>query len=152
MEGYLVTFFTQHNREHGGMPVATWIIEEAKKLGVRGATLFSGKEGFGHDGRFHSDNYFDLEDPPVQVAMAPDLRGVRQALGPFRRKRVARVLHQIADRVRLHLGVLRSRPFRLFPLVVDFTRHHPELPQHQVPGAPQWCALPDRRIILPNRL
>ncbi len=70
MEGYLVTFFTQHNREHGGMPVATWIIEEAKKLGVRGATLFSGKEGFGHDGRFHSDNYFDLEDPPVQVAMA----------------------------------------------------------------------------------
>lgn len=70
MEGYLVTFFTQQNREHEGTPVANWIVEEAKKLGVRGATLFSGKEGFGHDGRFHSDNYFDLEDPPVQVAMA----------------------------------------------------------------------------------
>ncbi len=70
MEGYLVTFFTQQNRAHEDVPVARWIIEEAKKLGIRGATLFSGKEGFGHDGRFHSDNYFDLEDPPVQVAMA----------------------------------------------------------------------------------
>lgn len=70
MEGYFVTFFTQQNREHDGTPLASWIVEEAKRLGVRGATLFSGKEGFGHDGRFHSESLFDLEDPPVQVGMA----------------------------------------------------------------------------------
>jgi PII-like signaling protein len=70
MEGYFVTFFTQQNRKHDGIPLANWIIEEAKKQGVGGATLFSGKEGFGHDGRFHSKNYFDLQDPPLQVAMA----------------------------------------------------------------------------------
>jgi PII-like signaling protein len=70
MQGYFVTFFTQQSREHNGMPVASWIVEEARRLGVRGATLFSGSEGFGHDGRFHSDNFFDLEDPPVQVALA----------------------------------------------------------------------------------
>ncbi|WP_027721593.1 DUF190 domain-containing protein [Maridesulfovibrio zosterae] len=70
MEGYLVTFFTQQNREHEGVSVANWLIDKAQKLGVSGATLFSGKEGFGHDGRFHSDGYFDLQDPPLQVAMA----------------------------------------------------------------------------------
>jgi PII-like signaling protein len=70
MEGYLVTFFTQENREHNKMSLASWIIEEAKQLGVRGATLISGQEGFGHDGRFHSANYFDLEDRPQQVVLA----------------------------------------------------------------------------------
>ncbi len=70
MQGYLVTFFTQRNREVDGIPIASWIVEKAKKLSVRGATLFSGKEGFGHDGRFHSENYFDNEDAPMQVAMA----------------------------------------------------------------------------------
>ena len=52
------------------MSLASWIIEEAKNLGVRGATLFSGQEGFGHDGRFHSGNYFDLADRPQQVVLA----------------------------------------------------------------------------------
>lgn len=70
MKGYLVTFYTQQNRTVDGASVAQVILDEARDLGVRGATLFSGKEGFGHDGRFHSDNYFDLEDPPVQVSMA----------------------------------------------------------------------------------
>ena len=32
------------------------------KIGARGATLTSGKEGFGHDGQYHSESIFDLED------------------------------------------------------------------------------------------
>lgn len=70
MKGYFITFFTQQNRQYQGISLARWIVEEARKLGVRGATLFSGKEGFGHDGRFHSDSYFDYQDSPLQVAMA----------------------------------------------------------------------------------
>lgn len=70
MEGYVVTFFTQEIREHNKTSLANWIIEEAKKLGVRGATLLSGQEGFGDDGRFHSACYFDLEDRPQQVVLA----------------------------------------------------------------------------------
>lgn len=70
MQGYLVTFFTQQNRTHNGTQLARWLVDQAQQLGISGATLFSGKAGFGHDGRFHSENYFDLEDPPLQVAMA----------------------------------------------------------------------------------
>ena len=69
MDGYIVTLFTQQNREHDGVSVASWIVETAKQLGFRGATLLSGQEGFGHDGRFHSQGLFDLEDPPLQVVL-----------------------------------------------------------------------------------
>lgn len=69
MDGYIVTFFTQQKREQDGVSVASWIVETAKQLGIRGATLLSGQEGFGHDGRFHSESIFDLEDPPMQVVL-----------------------------------------------------------------------------------
>jgi PII-like signaling protein len=70
MDGYLVTFFTQQSRTHDGAPLTDWILEQAQALGVRGATVFPGREGFGHDGRFHSDSLFDMEDTPLQVVMA----------------------------------------------------------------------------------
>ncbi|WP_419787361.1 DUF190 domain-containing protein [Pseudodesulfovibrio sp.] len=70
MKGYLVIFFTQRSRTHEGIPVSRWIIEAAKELGARGATLLTGSEGLGHDGRLHMDNYFDLEDAPEQITMA----------------------------------------------------------------------------------
>ncbi len=70
MEGYLVTFFTQQNRQYQGISLAKWIVEEARKFGVCGATILSGTEGFGHDGRFHSDNYFDDANSPLKVNIA----------------------------------------------------------------------------------
>ena len=69
-DGYLITFFTQQSREHNGMPLAHWIVEEAKQLGASGATLSAAKEGFGHDGRLHSEGFFNLEDPPQKIVMA----------------------------------------------------------------------------------
>lgn len=69
MTGYILTFFTQQNREHNGQPVAAWIVATARQLGIRGATLLSGMEGFGHDGQFHSDNFFDFADRPQQVVL-----------------------------------------------------------------------------------
>lgn len=88
MKGYFVVFFTQQNRKHEGVPVANWILDEAKRLGVRGATLFSGKEGFGHDGRFHTDNYFDLEDAPVQVALALSSEECSELMGCIEDKKL----------------------------------------------------------------
>lgn len=70
MEGYLVTFFTQRNRRYQEKSLAEWIVEKAMALGVRGATLVSGQEGFGQDGRFRSGNFFDYEDSPLQVTLA----------------------------------------------------------------------------------
>ncbi len=74
MQGYLITFYTQQDREHEGRPLAQWILDQARKLGVRGATLLTAKAGFGHDGRFHSESFFDLSDNPtlIQMALTPE--------------------------------------------------------------------------------
>ena len=69
MQGYLITFFTQQGRRHQGKPLGEWLIQLAKELGLRGATLASAAEGFGHSGRMHSARFFDLADQPIEVQM-----------------------------------------------------------------------------------
>lgn len=70
MKGHQLTFFTQQDRRYAGKPVAEWLLETARELGVRGATAFVGSEGFGHSRRFHSAHFFELADQPVEVTMA----------------------------------------------------------------------------------
>lgn len=49
MQGFKLTFFTQQDRSVHGQSVAVWLIEQAKNIGIRGATLTAATEGFGHD-------------------------------------------------------------------------------------------------------
>ncbi|MBB3103426.1 DUF190 domain-containing protein [Azomonas macrocytogenes] len=70
MQGYLVIFFTQQNRQHHGHMLGDWLIKLAKELGLRGATLSAGIEGFGHIGKLHSACFFELADQPIEVRLA----------------------------------------------------------------------------------
>lgn len=70
MQGYQLTFFTQQDRRHGHTPLAEWLLKEALKLGVGGATLTAAAEGFGHHRKIHSAHLIDLADQPVEVTMA----------------------------------------------------------------------------------
>ena len=70
MNGYQVTFFTEQNQRHKGKPVGEWLIQLARELGLRGATLLPAEEGFGHRGRLHSAHFFELADQPLEVVMA----------------------------------------------------------------------------------
>jgi uncharacterized protein len=72
MQGYLITFFTQQDRMHQGVPLAQWLFDQASQLGLEGVTLNAGIAGMGHDGRRHAINLFDLSDQPVQVSMVLD--------------------------------------------------------------------------------
>ncbi|MBE7375608.1 DUF190 domain-containing protein [Pseudomonas lopnurensis] len=69
MNGYQITFFTQQDRVIGNLPAGQWLVEEARRLGLRGATLSGAVEGLGHDGIIHAINLFDLSDQPVQVTL-----------------------------------------------------------------------------------
>lgn len=53
MQGFQLTFFTQQNRRHGSLPLSEWLIQEARKLGIAGATLIDAAEGFGHERKLH---------------------------------------------------------------------------------------------------
>lgn len=70
MNGYQITFFTQQDKRHHGKPLADWLVHLAQEMGLRGATLIAGSEGFGHHGRIHSAHFFELADQPVEVLVA----------------------------------------------------------------------------------
>jgi PII-like signaling protein len=70
MQGYQLTFFTQQDRTHHTIPLAHWLLEEARNIGISGATLITAAEGFGHERKIHSAHFFDLADQPVEVTMA----------------------------------------------------------------------------------
>ncbi len=70
MNGYQITFFTQQDRRHGSQPLGHWLLEESRRMGIRGATLVAGIEGFGHDRKIRSTHFFELTDQPVEVTMA----------------------------------------------------------------------------------
>ena len=70
MKGFLVIFFTQQNRRYQGKMLGDWIVDLAKEMGLRGATLSTSIEGFGHTGQLHSSHFFELADQPTEIRMA----------------------------------------------------------------------------------
>lgn len=70
MKGFLVIFFTQQNRRHHGKMLGDWLIDLAKEMGLHGATLATGIEGFGHSGKLHSAHFFEMADQPAEIRLA----------------------------------------------------------------------------------
>ena len=70
MHGFQLTFFTQQDRSHHGHSLAQWLLEEARNIGISGATLIPGSEGFGHDRKIRSAHFFELADQPIELTMA----------------------------------------------------------------------------------
>lgn len=70
MQGYQLTFYTRQDQRHRGQSLAHWLLEEARAIGIRGATMIAATEGFGHDRRMHSVFFIELGDQPVEVVMA----------------------------------------------------------------------------------
>jgi len=70
MQAYQLEFFTEHDKRHGHQALYQWLLDTARGLGIRGATVFTGTMGFGRHGRMHSAHFFELADQPVVVTMA----------------------------------------------------------------------------------
>lgn len=70
MQGFQLTFFTQQDRRHNGKPLGEWLLAEAHRLGISGATMLTGSEGYGHGGKIHSAHFFELADQPVELTLA----------------------------------------------------------------------------------
>lgn len=69
MQGYQLSFFTQQDHSHDGLPLAEWIVQQARRMDIRGATLFAASEGYGRHRRLHSVHFFDLADQPEEVTL-----------------------------------------------------------------------------------
>jgi PII-like signaling protein len=70
MNGYQITFFTHQDKRHKGKQIGEWLVHLAQELGLGGATLLAGGEGFGHHRRIHSAHFFEMADQPLEVLVA----------------------------------------------------------------------------------
>jgi uncharacterized protein len=69
VNGYQISFFTVQGHRHKGKPIGDWLVHVAKEMGLSGATLIAGAEGFGHHRRMHSVHFIELTDQPLEVVM-----------------------------------------------------------------------------------
>jgi len=68
MQGIYLRFYIHENRNHNHTLVYEWLLEEAKKLGIHGASVFRAIAGYGRHGVLHEDHFFELAgDLPVEV-------------------------------------------------------------------------------------
>lgn len=70
MNGYQLTFYTEHNQKHGHRTVCDWLLHEVRRLGIGGATVINCAEGVGHAGSRHAAHLLKLADQPVQIILA----------------------------------------------------------------------------------
>jgi len=67
-QGKLLRIFIGESDRHGGMALFEWIVREARKQGLAGATVLRGLEGFGARSRLHTAKILRLSsDLPVVI-------------------------------------------------------------------------------------
>ena len=67
-DGQLLRIFIGESDRWGGIPLYDAIVQEARKRGLAGATVFRGFEGFGAHSRIHTTRILRLsEDLPIVV-------------------------------------------------------------------------------------
>ena len=69
MRGYEITFFTREDCFHGSTQMSDWLMLSALNLGLRGATVVTGSEGYGHKHHIHSARFFELADNPQEIVI-----------------------------------------------------------------------------------
>jgi PII-like signaling protein len=74
-QGCLLRIFIGESDKHDGKPLYEWIVRQARKSGLAGATVTRGIEGFGRASRIHTAKILRLsEDLPiiVEIVDAPE--------------------------------------------------------------------------------
>jgi PII-like signaling protein len=79
--GKLLRIFIGESDRHGIQPLYTAIVEKARKVGIAGATVFKGIEGFGGHSIVHAARVFDLSsDLPILIEIVDTEARIRAFL------------------------------------------------------------------------
>lgn len=80
-EGQLLRIFIGESDRHEGMPLYEWLVRKARELGMAGATVLRGLEGFGARSRVHTAKILRLsEDLPIIVEIVDTREKIDQFL------------------------------------------------------------------------
>jgi PII-like signaling protein len=74
MDGSLLRIFVGESDKHDGKPLYEWLVLEARRAGLAGATVLRGIEGFGAHSRLHTAKILRLsEDLPIVIEIVDAL-------------------------------------------------------------------------------
>jgi len=73
-KGHLLRIFIGESDRHKGMPLFKWIVREARKQGLAGATVLRGMEGFGANSLLHTSKILRLSTSMPIVVEIVDTR------------------------------------------------------------------------------
>jgi hypothetical protein len=80
-EGKLLRIFVGESDRHGGRPLYEAIVHKARELGLAGATVWRGIEGYGAASRIHTAKILRLsEDLPILIEIVDTEEKIRTAL------------------------------------------------------------------------
>lgn len=85
MKGSQLTLYAanqSHRVEH--MTVVDWLLDEAKRAGIVGATVIEISEGIDAKGKYHAARFFELADQPVAVTLIADDASIDALLARLR--------------------------------------------------------------------
>ena len=69
-DGHLLRIYIGEQDRHDDEPMHQWLVSEAHRQGIAGATVLRGMEGFGADGSLHTARVLRLStDLPLVVEM-----------------------------------------------------------------------------------
>lgn len=60
MNGWSLRFYMHENQKHRGMLLYEWLLEQAKRHGIHGASAFKAIAGYGRHGVLHEQSFFEL--------------------------------------------------------------------------------------------
>lgn len=85
MKGSQLTVYAA-NQTHrvGHVTVVDWLLDEAKRAGIRGATVTEVAEGVDARGKYHAARFFELTDQPVAVTVIAGDDEIDALLGALR--------------------------------------------------------------------
>ena len=76
-EAKLLRIFVGDSDKISGIPIYEYIVFEAKKAGLAGATVFKGFMGFGRSSRLHTSKILRLsEDLPIIIEIVDELEKI----------------------------------------------------------------------------
>lgn len=80
-QGHLLRIFIGESDTHDNMPLYEWIVRKAREMGLAGATVLRGLEGFGARSRIHTAKILRLSsDLPVIIEIVDTIENIERLL------------------------------------------------------------------------
>jgi PII-like signaling protein len=85
MQNVYLKFYSSEKQRHDGKLLYEWLLEEAKRQGVPGGSVFRAIAGYGRHGHLHEESFFELAgEMPVQIEFMLDAQLADRLLDSLR--------------------------------------------------------------------